>query len=591
MEVSPGKMKSDAGSGAKAACRQPAFLKILHRGIFLRGAILAGLVAFLGLWAAAAAAQEERPQITPGEMKVGKKKNVGPRAVSVLEMTASGKKSLVPIAIRVNGQFFDASAYKADPIPMALDPGTVYEGERAGSSLGLFTVNSALHSTAVNSQTPWIATGSWIPAGSETPKAALTAETAPVGIDSTDQPPRLTRDPTKVVRTAAAPPGTPASSAPPTATKPSSGDEPPRLTKGVSPPPDSTTPASTGSASTAPGSTGPGATGPGATEPGSTAPSATAPKTPDDGKSSDAKSPDSKPDAAKPEVRASVPASDSGASVGNRPMLRRGTPVGALPDDDIPGYSKPGAKESGAAAGTPAAAAAKAAQAAADKLVDIVPAISDAGGPDPHSFAFEWLKDDEADRRKQVVQLATEQVRAYVEARAKALIAPTATSPAARRASSANPGSAKPASAKPGSAKPATKTAAKTPDAILENVQMKTYDLWTNNQPVIVFSAEAHLPPPAATSQADADAPLKYSILIVAYPDIYNNLHKVYVGVTDKYHLDLTPRLELIDAVDADGDGRGELLFREISDSGTGWVIYRATADKLWKMFDSLHPE
>jgi len=533
----------------------------------LRSAIVVVFPACLGLWAVGAAGQEERPQITPGEMKVGKKKNVGPRAVGVLEMSASGKKTLVPIAIRVNGQFWDASAYKADPIPMALDPGTVYEAERAGSSLGLFTVNSALHSTAANAQTPWIATGSWIAAGSEMAKTEVKAETAPVGIDASDQPPRLTRDPAKIARSAA----TPSSSAPSAPTPPAkpsgSGDEPPRLTKGVSSPPDSTPPAATAPASTGPGSTS------------STAPSATVPKTPDDGKSSDAKSADAKPDAAKPEVRASVPASDSGASAGARPTLRRGKPAGSLPDDDVPGYSKPGP----GASSTPATGAAQAAQAAADKLVDIVPAISDAGGPDPHSFAFEWLKDDEADRKKQVVQLATEQVRAYVEARAKALIAPTSTSPAARRTSSANPASAK----------PATKLAAKTPSPILENVQMKTYDLWTNNQPVIVFSAEAHLPPPpaAGTSQADADAQLKYSILIVAYPDIYNNLHKVYVGVTDKYHLDLTPRLELIDAVDADGDGRGELLFREISDSGNGWVIYRATADKLWKMFDSLHPE
>jgi hypothetical protein len=53
----------------------------------------------------------------------------------------------------------------------------------------------------------------------------------------------------------------------------------------------------------------------------------------------------------------------------------------------------------------------------------------------------------------------------------------------------------------------------------------------------------------------------------------------------------MTPRLDLVDAVDADGDGRGELLFRETTDQGTGWVIYRATADKLWKMYDSLRPE
>jgi hypothetical protein len=79
--------------------------------------------------------------------------------------------------------------------------------------------------------------------------------------------------------------------------------------------------------------------------------------------------------------------------------------------------------------------------------------------------------------------------------------------------------------------------------------------------------------------------------MLVARTDIYSNLHKLYLGITDKYHLDLTPRLELIDAVDADGDGRGELLFQETTDAGNGYVIYRATADTLWKMFDSLHPE
>ncbi len=473
----------------------------------------------------------------PGERKAPRKKDEGPRAVGVLQMAANGKTSLVPVAILVGGKFWDATAYKADPIPMALETGTIYEAERAGSSLGLFTVSSALHSNGANMLSPWIGTGKWVPAGSEPTNKVLKAETAPKGLETSDGPPRLTRDHSKQAPTSNAP----ASSAPQSQPTDSSdsGDGPPRLKKSTptaSNPPASSTPA-------------------GQTQP---APGSPTPATPGN----------LKPSSAKPDDHSNVPVSDSGAGADNRPTLRRGKPVEPLPDDDMPGYSKPGTKGSTTAAGT-------ASPVNPDQApIDMVPAISDAGGPEPHSFAFEWLKDEEGERRAQMVTLAKDQVRAYVEAQAKARITPKpAGTPAARRASIA-------------------KTVAKTKDPILENVQMKSFDLWTNNQPVMVFSAEAHMPPPPPGAPASAvDAEMQYSIVLVAYPDIYNNLHKIYAGVTDKFHLDLTPRLELIDAVDADGDRRGELLFREISDGSKGWIIYRATPDKLWKMFDSLHPE
>ncbi len=259
-----------------------------------------------------------------------------------------------------------------------------------------------------------------------------------------------------------------------------------------------------------------------------------------------------------------MPASDSGANDANRPRLRRGKPEVSFADEDVPGYSKPGA------ASTSGASKGKLVETSAQKgPVQMIAAISDAGGPEPKSFTYEWLKGDEEDRRKQMMELAKDKVRAYLNAQNIGRIPAKAERPHSTHV-----------------------VARKPVEPIFSNVQMVAYDLWTTNQPVIIFSAEAQMPPPAeGMPQSGVENETQYSVLLVAYPDIYNNLKTIYAGVTDKYHLDITPKLELIDAVDADGDGRGELLFKEDGDAGTGWVIYRATADKLWKLFDSLNPE
>lgn len=501
------------------------------------------MVVWATVLAAGVAAQEERPQIMPGERKVARKKDAGPRALALLRLTANGKASLVPITILIDGKFWDATAYKASPIPMALEPGIVYEAERAGNSLGLFTVGTALHSNAANAPSPWLATGTWLPTGKELPNQPLKAEGVPVGIDSSDQPPRLTRNPSKET-----PPASTAPASPPSG--PNSGDEPPRLTK---PAPTAAPPTSTPPNSSAPETTSTGSAGSNQTGSSQPAPSSTGSAPPAESKPADAKQAD----------RPNLPTSDSGASEANRPRLRRGKPTEPLPDEEVPGYSKPGAVASSANG------AKTVEKPDTSGPIQLIPAISDAGGPEPRSYTFEWLKDEEGERRQQMTAFAKEQLRSYLDAQAKAQ---AGSKPAGSQAQRHAPGK-------------------KPTEPVLENVRMATYDLWTTNQPVLILSAEAHLPPPAAGTQGGFESGLQYSITLVAYPDIYNNLHKIYVGVTDKYHLDVTPRLELIDAVDADGDGRGELLFRETSDAGSGWVIYRATADKLWKMFDSLNPE
>ena len=542
MQISPEKSTARGGRTVISKPGQSVFLRILHRRILSRCALaLLAASALVPL----ATGQEERPQIIPGERKPARKKDAGPRAVAVMQMAANGKASLVPIAILINNKFWDASAYKADPVPMALDSGIVYEGEQSGSSLGLFTVNAALHSNAVNSQAPWIATGSWHPNGMEEPTKAAHADAAPVGIDTEDKPPRLTHNPAPAANPAANSGSSPKStnSQPSGTSKPSgasNSDEPPRLTKPASSsPPANSAPTDSGSSST-PASAG-------GSQPNGGAPSSSGNDKPKDSKS------EAKPEAAK------VPASDSGAGEANRPRLRRGKPAESFADEEVPGYSKPGA--------TTAAADGKVVQASATLAdVKLIPAISDAGGPAPKSFAFEWLKGEEDDRRKQMTEAAKGQVRDYIARLEKNRI----------------------------SAKPAPKSARRMPqpEPVLENTQMIAYDLWNSNQPIVILTANAHiLEPPAGTAHSEVDSERQYSITLVAYPDIYGNLRKLYSGVTDKFHLDVTPELQLVDAVDADGDGRGELLFRETSDQGTGWVIYRAGADKLWKMYDSLSPQ
>ena len=530
-----------------------------------------------------AMAQEERPQIMPGQRKAPRKKDAGPRALGIVQLGKNGKASIIPVAILVNGKFWDASSYKADPVPMALDSGVVYEGVRSGSSLGLFTVGSALHSNNPSAAMAWLGTGVWRPNGTEAPETAKKAEAAPAGISGDEAPPRLTRDPK--ANKPAAPSTSNAPASQPSKPSSSSGDEPPRLSKASSTPDSSQQSApTTGSSPTSnpPAQTSPPSSSSADERPrlnrrdsSSGSDSGSAQNGPASGgsKPSDSKSGDSKSgntpttqekSGDQSKDKGPVAASDSGAGEANRPRLRRGKPAESFADEDIPGYSRPGvrsasSKDTGKVVQTAAANSA---------AVQLIPAISDAAdtGAEPKSFTFEWIPGEEADRRKQMIDLAKDQVKKYVEARSKNTVAAGATT-----------------------SKTAKKLVSpKIPDPELENLQMVAYDLWGTNQPVLVLSAQAHMPVSGTSTQADSE--LQYSVVLVAYPDIYHNLHKQLVSVTDKFHLDMTPRLELIDAVDADGDGRGELLFRETSDQGSGWVVYRAGADKLVKAFDGLNP-
>jgi hypothetical protein len=380
----------------------------------------------------------------------------GPRAVGLLELSPNGKGHLVPVVILYEGQFYDASAYKASPVPMALDSGTVYEAAKTGISQGLFTISGALHSN----DNRWIGAGTWEAAGSKPAKKAAAPTRKP------DEDP----------------------------------DAPPVLHRG-------------GSQKAKPPEPAPAAKAP---EP--AVPSASTPAPP-----------------ATPPVTETSPPEDP-----DRPALRRGkqTPLPAEEEPKMSQVKTSSAKSASATTTTTGP-------------VQVIPAISDANGPEPHSYLYPTKPEDEQTFRKKMLAMAATELQKYQ-----------------------NPGMAE----KPAVKRTGRRTLA-APQPSFEDVQLRILDLSTSNEPVLVLTAKA-LP-----AQASVTPDLQYFITLVAREDIYGDLHKAFSKISDTQHLDALPRFELIDAVDADGDGRGELLFRQISDAGTAFVLYRVIGDQLWPLY------
>jgi len=97
-----------------------------------------------------------------------------------------------------------------------------------------------------------------------------------------------------------------------------------------------------------------------------------------------------------------------------------------------------------------------------------------------------------------------------------------------------------------------------------------------------VLTAKAHMP---QRLRETATSDLEYMVTLVVREDVNGELHKALANVTDTQHTDVIPRLDLIDAVDVDGDGRAELLFRQVSDAGSAFVIYRVIGDRLYPLY------
>jgi hypothetical protein len=420
------------------------------------------------------------PLITPSTCAAQKRTRSKLRALAVVELPAYarvGKDMELPpsarlraVAIFQNGEYQDATFFRVNPMPLALEPGTVYDVLQSGDSLGLLTVE-----TAGKVKEDWLARGRW--RSSATQLAAKQAAAAPVNIVlPSDERPRLKRS-DSATASQPAPAPTPAPSPAPSQTAPA-------------PAPAQTAPSSTASAG---------------------APSAT-----DD--------------------------DDPSKSDPDRPALRRGKPVPAKLPPAHPGTQAAHTQEPAqASAQEPIDLPAPALKKRGQVDVQYLAAISDASPYDAHSFKFPWTDAEKQRLTSAIEKQAMGELAAYAAKSSRMLASGNFTS------------------------------------------SVQAFDLDYDNDAELVLTAKCDLHRKLAPAKA---APVHAYITYVAHLESSGELHKLFSEITDDDRLDIVGKMELVDAVDADGDGHAELLFHRVGATTQSFELYRAGRDQLWKLFE-----
>lgn len=127
------------------------------------------------------------------------------------------------------------------------------------------------------------------------------------------------------------------------------------------------------------------------------------------------------------------------------------------------------------------------------------------------------------------------------------------------------------------------------PDAKFSEVDVRGLDIDYSNSPYLVFTGRIDPTMPQPSTKPTQGAPEElgtYYVTLVVRVGASGDMHRLMTKVTDSKHLDLTSRYELIDAVDADGDNRAELLFRRTNDEGSKFVLYQVTPFQLTQVFE-----
>ncbi len=181
-----------------------------------------------------------------------------------------------------------------------------------------------------------------------------------------------------------------------------------------------------------------------------------------------------------------------------------------------------------------------------------VVAVSDAKSRPEHLWTFSWANpDDEAKMKADLEDLARHALGFTPPAPPPAPVHRTATS-VKKKVSPAPPAAPAP----------------------LLDEQFRVFELAYGSGATMVLSAHT-----------DGVGAKEKFVTLVAQPDLYGNVLVLVKNVTDAAHLDETPRMRLVDAVDAMADNRGELLFELRGETQRQFALYRVLRGQADRLF------
>jgi hypothetical protein len=530
--------------------------------------------------------------------KVAKTQDVV-RAVGVYEWTGDLAKPtasrLIPVTVFIDGKLEDGGVYLARPVPFALQSGNLYELDLAGLNKGSLELAYARHLRAVETATGdslfddgWFGYGNFrAPAASRKivplkPSAQVSqitsskddskphfagkqpASDSTSGAKDTTASSSSSKDTTTTASNSGSgstPAGDPdrptmrrrdggSSSSSGTAstttadTSSPAADDPdrPHLTRKTST--DDSVPPDPNDKSSGSGGNGSGSSSAGSSRP----------AVAEGGSADDPDRPTLKrrsPQDAKGGQKKGDTASVSGVGLLNddpdRPNLHRGKPTSAMNEDDLPKLK-----------GLPA------------DLHQMV-AVSDAVNRDPHDFARPW--EDDAERAAVLTKmqaLARAKLAAYGAAAEAAGAAAAKGAPAPPAPKPGTPAAA--AAARRAAA--AKKTAPPLSPVALADEELKGFTLSYGGAPTYVYSAHT-----------EGTASGIVFVTIVAQTDSMGEFKPAIQSVTDAAHLDRTPRMRLVDAVDVEASNRASLLFELRGAQSRQFGVYRVIGAQASETF------